>query len=206
MASLPTCQHSILEFIMRLHLFLLASALAECHIHISGKPSSHENCLSEDEAISITDDFGKVLYRHEGWPGIAERLIAPDFWHQSDGAAFARSKPLNKTRTRQDFLDLEGNTPTPLGYWDNHFVGHTCNTITWYRTWLPKEPPIRSMSILFVDPSTRQVNRHYMETNSGALMYQLGRPECKGDFTWSVAQDGLPNDIAGCEKGCGKET
>ncbi|KXT13508.1 hypothetical protein AC579_4166 [Pseudocercospora musae] len=191
---------------MRLHSVFLYSALATCHhVHISGELSSHENCLSEDEAINITEDFGKVLYRHEGWLGIAERLIAPDFWHQSDGAAFARSKPMNRTRTRQDFLELEGNTPTPLGYWHTHFIGHTCNTITWYRTWLPKQPPIRSMSILFIDLSTRQVDRQYMETNSGASMYQLGRPECKGDFTWSVAQDGLPVDIVGCEKGFGTE-
>lgn len=64
-------------------------------------------------------------------------------------------------------------------------VYHACNVITW-RYQINLTPlPVRGITLFIVD-SAKQIQTAYYELNSGALLYNLGRPECQANWTVSV--------------------
>jgi hypothetical protein len=64
-------------------------------------------------------------------------------------------------------------------------IYHTCKEITW-RYQLNTTPlPIRGITIFIVNKE-KQIETAYYELNSGALLYNLGRPECQVNWTVSV--------------------
>ena len=86
--------------------------------------------------------------------------------------------------SRQAFIDQQvSEAPFPSVTTFN--VYHTCNVVTW-RYQINLVPlPVRGITI-FILNQDKQIETAYYELNSGALLYNLGRPECQSDWTVSV--------------------
>ena len=86
--------------------------------------------------------------------------------------------------SRQQFIDQQvSEAPFPSVTTLN--IYHTCNVITW-RYQINLTPlPVRGITIFIVDKA-KQIETAYYELNSGALLYNLGRPECQANWTVSV--------------------
>jgi hypothetical protein len=78
------------------------------------------------------------------------------------------------------------------------FLSHTCCTITWYFELATTPLPIRGINIIFVNEE-KKIVKAYWEVNSGALLWNLGKPECQANFTVSVGKEGIEPDP---EEGC----
>jgi hypothetical protein len=64
-------------------------------------------------------------------------------------------------------------------------IHHTCHVITW-RFQLNTTPlPVRGIDIL-VTNSDQQIETIYAELNSGAFLFNIGRPECLANWTATV--------------------
>ena len=64
-------------------------------------------------------------------------------------------------------------------------IYHTCNVITWQYQINLTPLPVRGITIFIVNEAN-QIETAYYELNSGALLYNLGRPECQANWTVSV--------------------
>lgn len=92
------------------------------------------------------------------------------------------------THSRAELLKQEAKLP-PTGKVTNLFIGHTCDTITWYFEFGTTPLPTRGIAILFVNEE-KKVYKSYREVNSAALLSNLGQPECEKNFTVSVGDKG----------------
>ena len=77
------------------------------------------------------------------------------------------------------------------------FIGHSCDTITWYFEFHTTPLTTRGIAILFVNED-KKIYKAYREVNSGAVLYNLGQPECESNFTVSVGNDGPAPIEASC--------
>lgn len=103
------------------------------------------------------------------------------------------------THSRKELLKQEAKLP-PTGAVKDLFIGHTCDTITWYFQFATKPLPTRGIAILFVN-AEHEVYKSYREVNSAALLYNLGQPECASNFTEpSVGNAGPQPTEASCVK------
>jgi hypothetical protein len=86
--------------------------------------------------------------------------------------------------SRQQFINQQVSDP-PFPSVTTLNIYHTCHVITW-RYQINTTPfPVRGITIFIVD-RTKQIETAYYELNSGALLYNLGRPECQANWTVSV--------------------
>lgn len=83
------------------------------------------------------------------------------------------------------------------------FIGHNCETITWYFEFEMEPLPVRGIAILFVNDE-RKIYKTYREVNNGALMANSGYPQCdKEKFKVpAVGKDGVVPSKAGCGWKC----
>jgi hypothetical protein len=88
--------------------------------------------------------------------------------------------------SKQAFIQGQGRQP-PFPSVTTLNLYHTCNIIAW-RFQLNTTPlPVRGIN-LFVINSAKQIETVYDELNSGAFLYNVGKPECQANWTVSVQQ------------------
>jgi hypothetical protein len=86
--------------------------------------------------------------------------------------------------SKQAFINGQGTQP-PFPSVTTLNIFHTCHVITW-RFQLNTTPlPVRGIDI-FVTNSAKQIETIFAELNSGAFLFNLGRPECLANWTVSV--------------------
>ncbi|TKA77148.1 hypothetical protein B0A55_04106 [Friedmanniomyces simplex] len=158
-----------------------------------------------------------------GLPVVAEKIIAENFTSISDGVNFVDGIPVSSfrppapplptypppqpprkltERTAQHHHDHvprpappARNEAPPTGTVTDLFISYTCDTITWCFDFATTPLPTRGIAILFVN-AERQIYRAYREVNSAAVLWNLGRPECRAGFTVLVGDQGLEADQA----------
>lgn len=64
-------------------------------------------------------------------------------------------------------------------------IYYTCTVITWRYQINLRPLPVRGITIFIVNQA-KQIETGYYELNNGALLYNLGRPECQANWTVSV--------------------
>jgi hypothetical protein len=101
------------------------------------------------------------------------------------------------TTSLSELLQQEAKLPA-TGTVTDLFISHTCNTITWYFEFETTPLPTRGIAILFVNDE-KKVTKSYREVNSGAVLWNLGKPECQANFTVSIGDEG-PEGVV--EPGC----
>lgn len=108
------------------------------------------------------------------------------------------------TRSRADLLSELGSFP-PFADIKTLFVGHNCDTITWYFEF-ERQLPTRGIAIWFVDNRVKKIWKGYRESNVGATLASIGNPECdKERFKISVGKEGIEPGSSDCHSGaCGQ--
>ncbi|KAF2173968.1 hypothetical protein M409DRAFT_16237 [Zasmidium cellare ATCC 36951] len=190
------------------HPLVLAILALICAIGSSNARKQHscENkCITEEEVTHLIDGFRKVIsespVNKTSQPRSSQKTSSAS---PTASTSSTKSPSLNTTLTHSlpELLDQESRLPA-VGTVKDLYVAHNCEMITWYFEFATKPLPTRGIAILFVNRKTRKIWKAYREANVGATLVAQGRPECKGDFGWSVGREGVEGGRSGCEGGCG---
>jgi len=180
--------------------FVLSTLAAIAH---TSSPPSYKSCscLTDAEASTLVAAMSTVAAEHPGYKDVAAKYIADNFVSIGDSINFVDGIPLNTTMThnRTQLLQQEAKLP-PTGTVTNLFISHTCDTITWYFEFATTPLPTRGIAILFINAKKR-IYKAYREINSAAVLWNLGQPECRENFTVAVGQEG-PGFVNDTRRSC----
>lgn len=173
-------------------------------------------CLTDKEAKQFVDDFTIIASARKGYKKLAEKVMDPGFVSITDSVNFVDGIPVSSvkqvrkkaklltytqlnttmTHSRKQLFKQEAKLPGFVEVKDL-FIGHTCETVTWYFEFETTPLPTRGIAILFVN-AERKIYKAFREVNSGAVLYNLGQPECESNFTVSVGDGGPEPIVASC--------
>ncbi|KAK4498295.1 hypothetical protein PRZ48_010953 [Zasmidium cellare] len=160
--------------------------------------SCSNKCITDGEVTYLVNGFRKIISESPVNRTLAAEIIVQDFVSISDSVNFVDQVPLNTTLTHSlpQLLEQESRLPA-VGSVKDLYIAHNCETITWYFEFATKPLPTRGIAILFVGEN-RRIWKAYREANVGATLVAMGRPECRGDFGWSVGREGVEGGRSGC--------
>ncbi len=115
---------------------------------------------------------------------LANELLADDFTDYSDSINYLKRDPLGEVAfdSKAAFIQGQGTQP-PFPSVDTLDWFHTCDEIAWrwQGNYTPK--PIRGINMFKIN-NKKQIQTVLVEMNSGAFLYNVGKPECDASIAY----------------------